>query len=68
MHIRHLSDVSVLEIDLKLCQIYTKIHRYAILYKSCSIKQNIQQIRNQSENDDIPHKPENLRFASNKII
>ena len=26
------------EIDIKLCQIYTKIHIYAILYKSCSIK------------------------------
>ena len=27
------------EIDIKLCQIYTKIHIYAILYESCSIKQ-----------------------------
>ena len=51
------------EIDIKLCKIYTKIHIYAILYKSCSIKQIIQQIRNQSENDDIPQKSENLRFA-----
>jgi len=24
---------------------------------------HIQQIRNQSENDDIPQEPENLRFA-----
>ena len=46
------------EIDIKLCQIYTKIHIYAILCKSCSIKQIIiQQIRNQSENDDIPQEP-----------
>ena len=29
------------EIDIKLCQIYTKIHIKAILYKSCSIKQII---------------------------
>ena len=29
------------EIDIKLCQIYTKIHIYAILYKSCRIKQII---------------------------
>jgi len=29
------------ENDIKLCQIYTKIHIYTILYKSCSIKQFI---------------------------
>ena len=29
------------EIDIKLCQIDTKIHLYAIVYKSCSIKQII---------------------------
>ena len=29
------------EIDIKLCQIFTKIHLYAILYKSWSIKQII---------------------------
>ena len=29
------------EIDIKLCQMYTKIHIYAILYKSCRIKQII---------------------------
>ena len=28
------------EIDIKLCKIYTKIHIYAILYKSWSIKLN----------------------------
>ena len=27
------------EIDIKLCQIYTEIHIYAILYKSCRFKQ-----------------------------
>ena len=27
------------EIDIKLCQIFTKIHKYAILYKNCNIKQ-----------------------------
>ena len=56
------------EIDIKLCQIYTKIHIYAILYKSCSIKQIIFNKRSQSENDDIPQKPENLRFAPVLII
>ena len=52
------------EIDIKLCPTYTKIHICAILYKSSRFKQIIfNQIRNQSENDDIPQKPENLRFA-----
>ena len=39
------------EIDIKLCQIYMKIQIYAILYKSCSIKQIIfiPQKLNQSE-------------------
>jgi len=45
------------EIDIKLCQIYTKINIYAILYKSSGFKKDqIQQICNQSENDDIPEK------------
>ena len=30
-----------MEIDMKLCQVFTKIHIYPILYKSCSIKQII---------------------------
>ena len=29
------------DIDIKLCQIYTKMHIYAILYKSFSVKQII---------------------------
>ena len=29
------------EIDIKLCQNYTKTYIYQILYKSCSIKQII---------------------------
>ena len=29
------------EIDIKLCQVHTKININAILYKSCSIKQII---------------------------
>ena len=34
IHIRHLSDVQLSwEIDIKLCQNYTKIQRYTILYK-----------------------------------
>ena len=45
------------ETDLQLCQIYTKINKYTILYKSRGFKPNqIQQIGNQSENDDIPEK------------
>ena len=52
------------EIDIKLCQIYTKIQMYAILYKSCSIKQIIfNKYATQSENDDILQEPENLRFS-----
>ena len=51
------------EIDKKRRQLYTKFHIYTILYKSCSFKQIIKQLRNQSENNDIPEKPENLRFA-----
>ena len=44
-------------IDIKLCQIYKK--------KSylCNLTDHIQQIRNQSEDNDIPQEPENLRFA-----
>ena len=42
---RYLSDIYLMflsrEIDIKLCQIYTKIHIYAILYKSCRFKQII---------------------------
>ena len=51
------------EIDIKLSQNYTKTYLCKILYKICNIK-HIQQIRNQSENDDIPEEPEKLRFAS----
>jgi len=44
------------EIDIKLCPIYTQF------CKNVSTD-HIQQIQNQSENDDILQKPENLRFA-----
>ena len=33
------------------------------MYMQFCIKDHIQQIRSQSENDDIPQEPENLRFA-----
>ena len=56
------------DIDIKLCQNYTKTDICQILYKSCNIKQIIFNKRNQSENDDIPQKPENLRFAPVLII
>ena len=52
---RYISDIYLMflsrEIDIKLCQIYMKIQIYAILYKSCSIKQIIfiPQKLNQSE-------------------
>ena len=55
------------EINIKMCRIYTKIHKNAILYKSCN-KDHLQQIRNQSENDDIPQDPENLRSALIRIF
>ena len=40
--------------DIKLCQIYAKIHIYVILYRNSRFKQ---QIYNQSENEDITEKP-----------
>jgi len=51
------------EIDIKLCQNYTKTDICQILYKSCSIKHHIQQVRNQSENNDTPEEPEKFKFA-----
>ena len=56
------------EIDIKLCQNYTRIHIYTILYV-CSRFKQIQQIRNQFENDDdIPQEPENhFAFLTDKI-
>ena len=42
IQIRLLSDVLMsLVIDIRLCQIYTKIHIHGILYQSCSIKEII---------------------------
>ena len=52
------------EIDLKLCQIYSKTYVCKIWYKILSCKQIIfSKYRNQSENFDIPEEPEKLRFA-----
>ena len=47
------------ELNRKLCQIYTKIYIYKILYEIVSLNgsYHIQQIHNQSENDDIPEEP-----------
>jgi len=51
------------EINIKLGQIYTKIYIYSILYRNSSFKEIIHQIWNQSENEDIPEKPNcNLDF------
>ena len=47
------------EINKKLCQSYTKTYIYEIWYKNLSFKtDDIQQIRNQSENYDNPEEPE----------
>ena len=52
------------EIEIKLCQNYTKTYIYQILYKSRSIKQIIlKKLRNKSKNDIIPDESEKLRFA-----
>jgi len=51
------------EIDIKLSQSYTKTYICKILYKIRSIKQIFQQMRNQSENNDIPGESEKLKFA-----
>ena len=53
------------EIDIKLCQNYTKTGISQILYKTNTY---IQQLRNQSENDYISKLAENLRFAPFIII
>ena len=47
------------EIDIKLCQNYTKTGICKILYKIRSIK-HVQQILNQSENNNIPEETEKL--------
>ena len=46
------------EFDIKLCQ-----NKSAYVYDSQYLTAHIQQIRNQSENDNVPENPENLRFA-----
>ena len=45
------------EIDLKLCQNYTKTYICTISIRFV-VTDRIQQIRNQSENNDTPEKPE----------
>ena len=44
------------EIDIQLCQNYTKINIYTILYKSSGFKKIKFSKCNQSEKDDIPEK------------
>ena len=47
------------DIDIKLCENYTKTGICQILYKSCNIKQIIfKNDGNQSENNDISQKTE----------
>ena len=52
------------ELDINRCQNYTKTNICKIWYKIRSNKTNhIQQMRNQSENNDIPGESEKLKFA-----
>jgi len=55
------------EIDIQLSQNYTKTYLCKILYKIYSIKY-IQEIRIQSENNDIPKEPEKLKFPPNYYL
>ena len=50
------------EIDVKMCQRYTKTYIYKMKYRNQSFKQ-ILQIRNESENYDNPEEPKQLRYA-----
>ena len=70
IHIRPLSDVSVSRNWYEtVSNLYENSYIYAILYKSCSIKQIIiNKYANQSENGDIPQEPENFRFAQHDPI
>ena len=53
------------EIDVRQCQIYTKMYKYKIVFKIRRFKQIIfsKYARNKSENDDILEEPEKLMFA-----
>ena len=52
------------EIDLKLCQNYTKMHIYQIVYKNCSIKQLIfNKYTNNRKRLYPTAEPENLKFS-----
>ena len=50
------------EIDLKLCQNFTKTYICTISIRFV-VTDHIQQIRNQSENNDTPEKPEKFKFS-----
>ena len=57
------------EIDIKLCQNYTKTHICEIWYKILSFKQIIfSKYATNLKNDDIPKEPEKLRFALFMIL
>ena len=53
------------EMDINLYQNYTKMYKCKILYKIRNIKQIIfsKYATNQSENNNIPEKPEKFTFA-----
>ena len=52
------------EIDLKLCQNYTKMYIYQIVYKNCSIKQLIfNKYTNNRKRLYPTAEPENLKFS-----
>ena len=50
-----------LKIDIKLSKFYKNSNIYIQLCKK--VVDHIQQVRNQSDNDDIPEEPEKLKFA-----
>ena len=51
------------EIDIKLCQSYTKTYICIRFSKIISVLNRSYSANTQSENDDFPEKPEKLRFA-----
>ena len=52
------------EIDIKLCQNYTKTYIHEILYKIRTVKQIIfSKYATNLKNYDIPEEPEKLRFV-----
>ena len=49
------------EIDIKLCQRYTKTHIWEMWFKNEVLTDHIQQIRNKFKSYDNPEEPKQLR-------